>query len=148
MISGAQNPISLTREYFQEYSCEFNLLYYPFDTQICEIELSVQGKTENFLKLVKDGKGIAFKAPRKLVEYEIQAEDLQVKSEENISIAAMRFVFARRFEYHVANTFLQTFVLMMVGYMTFYFDVNNFTDRIMVSLTTMLVVATITREHS
>ena len=31
----------------------------------------------------------------------------------------------------------------MVGYVTFYFDVDNFTDRVMVVLTTMLVIATI-----
>ena len=24
----------MTREYYQEYSCRFNLLYYPFDTQV------------------------------------------------------------------------------------------------------------------
>ena len=35
-------------------------------------------------------------------------------------------------------------MLVLVGYLTFYFDIENFTDRIMVVLTTMLVVATIT----
>ena len=47
-------------------------------------------------------------------------------------------------EFHVTNTFLQTFILTCVGYFSYYFDVDNFTDRIMVVLTTMLVVATIT----
>ena len=32
----------------------------------------------------------------------------------------------------------------MVGYLSFYFDIDNFTDRAMVVLTTMLVIATIT----
>ena len=32
----------------------------------------------------------------------------------------------------------------MVGYLSFYFDLENFTDRAMVVLTTMLVIATIT----
>ena len=31
----------------------------------------------------------------------------------------------------------------MVGYLSFYFDIDNFTDRAMVVLTTMLVIATI-----
>ena len=34
-------------------------------------------------------------------------------------------------------------LLVMVGGMSFFFKVENFTDRIMVVLTTMLVVATI-----
>ena len=32
----------------------------------------------------------------------------------------------------------------MIGYLTFYFDIENFTDRSMILLTTMLVVATMT----
>ena len=32
----------------------------------------------------------------------------------------------------------------MVGYLSFYFDINNFSDRAMIVLTTMLVIATIT----
>ena len=46
-------------------------------------------------------------------------------------------------EFHVTNTFLQTFLLISVGYLSFFFEVTNFTDRIMVALTTMLVIATI-----
>ncbi len=65
-------------------------------------------------------------------------------SVKNISRAEVKIVFRRRMEYHVTNTFLQTGILMMVGYMSYYFRVDNFTDRIMVTLTTMLVIATIT----
>ena len=36
-------------------------------------------------------------------------------------------------------------ILAMVGYLTFYFDIENFTDRVMVVLTTLLVIATITQ---
>ena len=104
--------------------------------------------------------------PRMLEEYEIQMEALQIKSFNNISQAIVKFVFRRRIEYHVTKTFLQvnilvlimiltcldemiyyflqTFILVFIGYLSFYFDVENFTDRAMVVLTTMLVIATIT----
>ena len=45
--------------------------------------------------------------PRMLEEYEIQMEDLQIKSVNNISQAIVKFVFRRRIEYHVTKTFLQ-----------------------------------------
>ena len=35
-------------------------------------------------------------------------------------------------------------VSVLIGYLSFYFDIENFTDRAMVVLTTMLVIATIT----
>ena len=106
----------------------------------------VQGKTEKYIKLSKDegSKGIEFLASRKLVEYEIQMEDLVFQSTNNISQGVVKFVFRRNMEFHVTNTFLQTFLLVCVGYFSYYFDVDNFSDRIMVVLTTMLVVATIT----
>ena len=136
LFSGRENSIYLTREYFQEYSCQFDLIMYPFDTQVCkhfivlhnlcnifnftlfipifiqmcQMDFEVQGKTEQWLKLEKDGTGVEFLASRLLVEYEIQKEVLQVGSKNNISRAHLKFVFRRRMEYHVTNTFLQVCV--------------------------------------
>ena len=146
LFSGRTNAIYLSREYYQEYACEFDLIYYPFDTQLCFMVFEVQGKTDNYIILSKDGPGagIEFLSSRNLVEYQIQMEALQFKSVNNISQGIVKFVFRRRMEFHVTNTFLQTLILTCVGYFSYYFDVDNFTDRIMVVLTTMLVVATIT----
>ena len=77
------------------------------------------------------------------MEYIIQIERLEVESVNNFSQAHVKFVFVRRIEYHLSNTFLQTFLLVFVSYMSLFFDVDDFTDRIMVTLTAMLVVATL-----
>ena len=104
----------------------------------------VQGKTDDYIQLAKDSSpGIEFLSSRKLVEYEIQMEALEFRSVNNVSQGIVKFVFRRNMEFHVTNTFLQTFLLTCVGYFSYYFDVDNFSDRIMVVLTTMLVVATI-----
>lgn len=145
LFSGRKNAVYLTREYYQEYACEFDLIYYPFDTQVCSMIFEIQGKTDNYMRLSKEpGAGIEFLSSRKLVEYEIQMEALTFQSVNNISQGVVKFVFRRNMEFHVTNTFLQTFILTCVGYFSYYFDVDNFSDRIMVVLTTMLVVATIT----
>ena len=78
-------------------------------------------------------------------EYEILQERLLVQ-EDNSSLWAsihVSLLFRRKIEYHMANTFGQTFMLVIIGYLTLYFEPSNFTDRIMVTLTTMLVIATI-----
>ena len=111
---------------------------------MCAMVFEVQGKTDQYVKLSRDGAGIEFLGGRTLVEYEIQMETLEITSKNNISQAIVKIVFRRKMEFHVTNTFLQTFILICIGYMSFYFDVDNFTDRIMVTLTTMLVIATIT----
>ena len=51
--------------------------------------------------------------------------------------------FCRKIEYHLLGVFLQQTILIIVGFMTFLFEVTNFQDRVMVSLTLMLVIATI-----
>ena len=101
--------------------------------------------------------------PRTLQEYEIQKEVLETKSINNVGHTSIKFVFRRRIEYHITKTFVQvcditayytsrfgcctniydakkfqTFILTMIGYLSFYFDLENFTDRAMVVLTTML----------
>ena len=85
---------------------------------------------------------IFFPAGRKLVEYEFQKEIIVIESENDVSVAVLKIVFRRRVEYHLTNTFLQTFILTMVGFMSFFFNLEDFTDRMMVSLTTLLVLAT------
>ena len=51
LFSGRRNAIYLTREYYQEYACRFDLIFYPFDTQLCFMTFEVQGKTDNYIKL-------------------------------------------------------------------------------------------------
>ena len=87
LFSGHENAISLAREYYIDYRCEFDLTFYPFDTQVniwnwkknwikgsyfnlqfqlCEMKFKVQGKTEKYVKLMKDGIGIEFLGTLKL----------------------------------------------------------------------------------
>ena len=58
LFSGSANSLRITREYYLSYSCKFNLYYYPFDTQVCKMEFAVQGKTDKYIILQKDGKGV------------------------------------------------------------------------------------------
>ena len=78
-----------------------------------------------------------------MVEYTIEKVALQINSVNNVSRANVKFVFQRKIEYHITNTISQTFILVVVGYLSLFFDIENFTDRTMVVLTTMLVIATI-----
>ena len=73
-----------------------------------------QGKTENYVRLRKDGAGVEFLGTRNLVEYDIQLERLFVRSVANISQAVVQIVFRRRMEYHVQSTFFQVHLTTMV----------------------------------
>ena len=82
---------------------------------------------------------------RHLKEYEVVKEEMIICTIQgvNISYAQIDIMFKRKFEYHISNTFLSTMLLIIISFMTFFFEVDNFTDKIMVVLTTMLVIATL-----
>ena len=40
IFGGDENPIVLSREYDLSFSCDFDLVMFPFDTQYCFIEVS------------------------------------------------------------------------------------------------------------
>ena len=43
--------------------------------------------------------------------------------------------------YYVSSTYVPTFLLILIGVFTFFFPLHDFNDRIMVSLTSLLVLA-------
>ena len=83
-------------------------------------------------------------ADKEMTEYRIK--DIQLEtgiSRIGASQAYVGITFQRRMEYHVTNTFLQTQALIIVGFLSFFFRIDNFTDRIMVTLTVTLVMVTL-----
>merc|ERR1719225_1639919 len=52
-------------------------------------------------------------------------------------------ILTRRWFYHAVSVFLQSVLLLVVAYTTFYYRIDNFQDRIMVAITCMLVVANV-----
>ena len=89
----------------------------------CEMHFEVQGKTDNFVQMVKDGNGVEFLSSRTLVEYEIQSEALEVTSHHNVSVAKVKIVFRRQMMYHVASTILQVqFFLVSLGFQKSYYS--------------------------
>ncbi|XP_059081195.1 uncharacterized protein LOC131879020 [Tigriopus californicus] len=143
LFEGESSTISLKRDDLQEFQCNFDLQYYPFDTQTCHIIFQTTEKQYTSLSLrasdvlqVSDGIN--------LTEYDIIRYNIEESiSNANFSRAIANVTLRRKMAYHVFNTFFQTLLLIFVGYLSFFFKVDNFSDRIMVTLTTMLVVATI-----
>ncbi|XP_066957536.1 ligand-gated ion channel 50-like [Macrobrachium rosenbergii] len=56
--------------------------------------------------------------------------------------------FRRRYGFYLINTFLPTSLMIVIAYLTFYFKVEDFNDRIMVSLTSLLVLSSLFNQSS
>ena len=50
---------------------------------------------------------------------------------------------ARQYTYHLSQSFFQSWLLGFLAYLTFWININDFTDRFMGSLTALLVLASL-----
>jgi len=152
IFRGVDSPMVMRREYFINFNCDYDLGYYPFDTQICEMVFQVNGIPKQYLNLgvqtpagCDTCDGATYLGNRDLVEYLIgdsMMDEMNNDSDKTGKVRVMT-VFKRKWSYHFWTIFLQSVFLLSVAYMTFYFKISNFQDRIMIAITTMMVVATI-----
>ena len=111
-----------------EYSCTFNLRFFPFDGQTCIMEFKARTVTKNYLTLVP---GILkYKGPKVLVEF-IISNITMTTGIENTTRSVVRIVvdFKRQYIYHMSQSYFQSFLLGFLAYLTFWIDISNFSDR-------------------
>ncbi len=155
VFKGKGNDILLLREFYQEFTCHFDLLWYPFDKQTCYMNFTVQvkerrnrhccevvenhtplfyttqGQTAKSLILRADSNVVKYLGQEFLVEYKVVGQRLTVPvvTTDTFATATVEIVLQRRVVYHLLNIFLQSFFLVLTGYMSLFFSVNNFSDR-------------------
>lgn len=62
---------------------------------------------------------------------------------QNKSAQYMEIVLTNQYGYFITGAYVPTMLLVVISYLTFFFDLHDFTDRIMVSLTSLLVLASL-----
>jgi len=146
VYAGVDSYIIMSREYFIDWTCDYDLIYYPFDTQVCKMVFDMTGVTRQYVDMDVDYDGVEYTGQSVLLEYIVG--DMMLKkmgNETGSKYAGMKvsLILSRRWFYHAVSVFLQSVLLLVVAYSTFYYRIDNFQDRIMVAITCMLVVANV-----
>ena len=71
MFKGSENPFVMSRVYDVNWICEYDMSWYPFDTQTCYMKLQPDGNSGEFIDLVDDG--LEYLGPRDLTQYFIRS---------------------------------------------------------------------------
>ena len=66
------------REFYQEFTCDFDLTWYPFDRQVCYMNFTVQGQTGRSIILRQDKDRVNYYGKTYLVEYRVEKLELIV----------------------------------------------------------------------
>ena len=64
VFAGYENSIVISRVYSIKFFCEYNMRWYPFDQQTCNIDLTMNGVLDNYADLLPGG--VQFSGPKEL----------------------------------------------------------------------------------
>lgn len=144
MYPGNNNSLKLVESLSLKFSCSMNLIAYPFDTQNCVFIMRLNDVPNDFVKLVHiDKESVEYLGPRDLREYTIKYVELYASNRGNYSGKAIRISLENLSGFYVCTTYIPTFFMVAICYSTFYYNLDDFNDRIMISLTALLVLATL-----
>ena len=136
--------LELTSKLFLTATCDPDLYKFPFDSQTCKISLDVRAGKGS--RLVSGNLTVGSVFRRRLLEYYVRNMTLGVKKTKTNVGDKWVFEFITTFDhlygYYILSIFMPTLLLVIVSYCSFYFEEDDFTDRIMVSLTSLLVLST------
>ena len=142
VYQGYKNSIMYLRRFYAEYHCTFNLRFFPFDEQICKMEFKARTVTRQYLELLPGR--LLYKGPEILVEFVVSNVTMQM-GRQNVTRSEIQIIInlARQYTYHLSQSFFQSWLLGFLAYLTFWIDIQDFTDRFMGSLTALLVLASL-----
>nr|XP_045603328.1 uncharacterized protein LOC123761370 [Procambarus clarkii] len=141
LYSGTENPLVLDREFTVTLMCTFDLTLYPFDMQRCPLVIYVGVYTHQYVVTTLDG--ITFLGARRLLEYRVTGLTHQPILFQNKSGQHIRIQLANLYWYYISGAYVPTTLLVIISYLAFYFSLDDFTNRVMVSLTSLLVLASL-----
>ena len=136
IYDGKDNVLEYSHYYYMIFHCDFLMQWYPFDTQVCKIEIEPkQGyhdQTELFLQ------DFGYTGSLELQQY-IFKDTKCVKDGKKIEI---RLYFGRRLLSIFLTDIVPTLILICISHTANYFKDSFFEARISLNVTVMLVITT------
>jgi len=135
--SGAENPVTYSRIFKNTFACVFDLKKYPFDTQVCKIQLATPKDVEGLVTLQPGD--LRQLSPVDMMQFSL-LDWKMTKTESGVEVT---LVFKRRVQHHLLTTYLPTFCLMLVCQSGLYLRAEHFKTTAAISVTVMLVIYTL-----
>ena len=140
VYEGSQNEIKFNRVYKSEFICTYDMRFYPFDIQVCTIDLVVDGSTAKFIDLLP-GK-LVYSGEPDLSQYYVMGFDIfssKIKDRQGVKVS---LTLGRRLLGTILTVYVPTILLNVIGHSTNYFKSFFFEAVVTVNLTCMLVLVT------
>ncbi|KAK8401438.1 hypothetical protein O3P69_002897 [Scylla paramamosain] len=146
IFSGSENSLEMGQLYSVTYSCDFELLMFPFDAQVCTMKFMLVSASASYMTLVPTLANYTGKTS--LIEYAIGHLTMNTLPNEEFSSVAVEVRFMRRYGFYLLTLYIPTTLLMLIAYATLYFNPDDFNSRIVVALTSLLVLSSLFTQTS
>ena len=140
IYKGSDNPIIMRRVYDIEFLCDFQMQWYPFDTQTCYTEFRLRGGMESFVELIPGTE--SYLGPKELTQYFVKRTSIERYESMGKRGVRISITLGRRLLGVFLTIYFPTVLLNLIGHTTNYFKAFFFEAVVTVNLTCMLVLTT------
>ncbi|KAF2357867.1 Pentraxin-related [Trinorchestia longiramus] len=145
---GKKNALVLKHLITVTTTCKLQLNQFPFDVQRCLLYIGLRrldGHTvfkDNSGAHLIDFSGINLSLHYVVKNFSASIEITKNAAEELVRVIKVIIVLKNRFVFYVVNVYVPSLIMLLIGYLSFFFPLHDFNDRVMVSLTALLVETT------
>ena len=140
IYEGIANPIVMTRVYDIEFLCDFQMQWYPFDTQTCHLEFMLEEEIDSFIELIAGTQ--EYLGPKELTQYFVKRSGIESYKKMGRKGIRVSMTLGRRLLGVFLTVYFPTVLLNLIGHSTNYFKSFFFEAVVTVNLTCMLVLTT------
>ncbi|XP_069167001.1 glycine receptor subunit beta-type 4-like [Procambarus clarkii] len=145
-FDGWEQPLKYEMKFRMTIPCNFKLHRYPFGSHVCPGTFYVLngGQPTMVFQSVSSSNTVEYNGTHDLLEYKL-LDITYDNDEENI---VLKLHLKSLYDYHVLNSFVPSAIVFLISLTTLFFPLNNFNERIMVSLTVLVVLAALFTQAS
>ena len=125
------------------YDCSYDLFRFPFDHQECTVQLELKSSQDIRMIIDYENISVSFQGTRYLTEFQI-LDSIPYMAQcgdrtEFGFILKMKHIYQKQ----ITALYFQTFLLWIVSYLTLLIDVNDFSNRFIGAVTSLLVLSSL-----
>ena len=140
IFKGLDNKMTLSKTHDIAFLCQYDMAWYPFDSQLCSMDVVLQVVQAPFCRL--EAESLVYLGPTDLVQYFVRNSSMVTSRVGGGQGVRVRVVLGRRILSSILTVYLPTVLLNIMGHVTVYFKPFFFEAIITVNLTVMLVLTT------
>ena len=141
MYSGDVNKHFMRREFAVEWMCEYDMAWYPFDTQECTMQYKIVNKFSDFAALVRGN--LSYIGPEALTEYTVKGYMMCKANFKGFDGVEVRVTLGRPLMGNLLIVFIPCIILLVICHLANVFERDYLDMVIGVNLTALLVLGTL-----